>query len=211
MSTLDQEPVTKARGDVLDILMLASIVYLVGGAISGTDAPARTLVEVFLALSFARAGFFRRHLFGIDRAGLPRPEDLDCAAMETESCRASCEELKKSLTHLEHSGALRSRKRSVWRFVGYGFGLGGILLALLTSSGLLAALGVALSLPSVLDWLKDDPDAWAHWQGLADELRCRLQAFAEECVERRPAEASSAAASPELTRGARQPEPESPR
>src|SRR5438876_7426740 len=185
MTTIKEAaPAKTISGNAIDVLMLLGITYIVAKAFTPTaQNKTQTVVEIFLGLSFISASFLRKHLFGINRKGLPRLEDLECESMANEWCRQTCMTLRESLADLEHSGALRSRKGVSWRLGGYGAGIGGILLALLTSSGVVAAVGVLLCLPSVLDWLKDNPQYWAHWQHRVESLRDLLSRFSKQCLE----------------------------
>ncbi len=172
------------KNHILEVFMLLSIIYLVLMHSSVEQSMIDISLEIFLAISFVSTAFFRKHLFGINREGLLNPKELDCETMDSEWCREVCFELKELLSDLEYSGALRSKKGIAWRVGGYTAGIGGILLALITSAGVIAALGIMLCLPSVLDWMKDDPEYWKHWQERAKSIRGRLSKFSNECVEK---------------------------
>ena len=172
------------KNNTINILMLLGILYLVFNAypLSQEQTTFAKYIEIFLVVSFLSTAFFKKHLFGIGRQGIPALQELDCEAMGSEWCRDTCLLLKEMLTDLEYSGALRSNKGIAWRIGGYIAGFGGLLLALITSTGGIAALGVLFCLPSVFDWLKDNPKYWEHWQNRSDAIQDQLSKFLNECL-----------------------------
>lgn len=65
---------------------------------------------------------------------------------------------------LENSGALRSKKRTIRKLLGYGAGLGGLILSLQTGLTVSSALDASFSFYGVMDMLKHNRKYWEHWE-----------------------------------------------
>jgi hypothetical protein len=169
------------------LLALASAVYLVFTAfpLDAQQGPTARVMKVVLALAFVAAVFFHRHILGINPTGLPTLKelsDLDCSRMSGTQCQERCARLKKTLMDLLHSGRLKSLGRGIWKSIGLAAGAVGIALALLTSTGGLALVGVAVALPGVLGIAVESPKEWEYWEDRVDELREDWAAFQLACL-----------------------------
>ena len=168
-------------------LALASAVYLVFTAfpLDAQQGPTARVMKVVLALAFVSAVFFHRHILGINPTGLPTLKelsDLDLSRMSGTRCQELGACLKKALIDLRYSGRLKSPKKGIWKSIVLAGGAAGTALALLTTTGGLAVVGVAAALPGVLDIALDSPKEWKYWEDRVDELARDWTAFRIDCL-----------------------------
>lgn len=170
-------------GSAVCLVALLCVGYIIYRAfVSPMQSSLDTYVEITLLSLIVAGSLLRRSLFGISRKGLPVLEDLNCEEFEDSQCRETCERIRELLKHLERSGFLRKPSRLSWTAFGLCSAIGGVVLAILTSTGLMSALGVSFCLHGLLDLLKTNPKDTKHWIETKSLILDLFAEFDRECV-----------------------------
>ncbi|MCJ7708838.1 MAG: hypothetical protein MUO38_14630 [Anaerolineales bacterium] len=149
--------------------------------------PRAKALEILTAAGFAVTAAVRRHFTGIDASGTPTSDQI--ASLSVSSLSQTCQELGLAITtrfrSLANSGVAYSGTMKAWKGVLAATAGGGVLLTLLTSTGLLALLGIGLAAPGVidagLDVVGEATKRWDHWEEERDLLRADWRTFESSC------------------------------
>lgn len=174
----------------LAVAIISVIIILVDAFQVGNQAQSLTakLVEPVALAAFAVSTAARRYFKGLNPEGLPTPNEMDDVRRRNFSflCSRMKSKLVEEWDELMHTGLVYDKKEKERKVLVATSGVVGLIVGLLTSTGLAALFGAALAIPGTADMAQGvigkAGKNWDYWEGELRALKKMWSEFKSRCL-----------------------------